>query len=88
MTRRSHADKPHDPLPASHPAYRGSGFSMAECFRAETKVSTILRETLKETRVTAQQLFIAMLPALKAAKKIEITERGVRDAVQKVLDSE
>lgn len=87
MTKKSRADKPNDPLP-SNPLYLQSGFPMPECMRAEVKISRMLRETLHETRVTARQLLIAMLPAFKAEKKIEITEAAVRDAVRKVLDAE
>lgn len=88
MPKKWKADKPNDPVPTSNPAYLNSGFPMTECIRAEVRISRMLRETLHETRVTAQQLLIAMLPAFKAEKKIEITEHGVRDAVRKVLSAE
>ena len=88
MAKKSRADKPHDPLPMSNPAYLNSGLPIADCMRAEVKISQILREKLQETRVTAEQLLVAMLPVFKARKKIEITESGVRDAVRKVLETE
>lgn len=88
MAKKWKADKPNDPVPTSDTAYLNSGFPMAECLRAEAKVMNLLRTKLKETRVEAQQVLLAMLPALKAEKKLEITEAGVRAAVKKVLDAE
>lgn len=87
MAKKWKADKPNDPLP-SNPLYANSGFEMKDCMRAEVKVSRILREKLGEARVTAEQVLLAMFPALRGEKKIEITEAAVRDAVRKVLDAE
>jgi hypothetical protein len=87
MAKKWKADKPNDPLP-SNPLYANSGFPMQECMRAEVAVSRLLRERVKESRVTAEQVLLAMLPAMKVEAKIVITEKGVHDAVRKVLDAE
>ena len=88
MAKKSRADKPHDPVPTSNPAYLRSGFKLEDCMRAETKVARILREKLGETRDLAQQVLIAMLPALTGQKKLEITHDAVRIALQKVLSTD
>ena len=75
-------------MPTSNPADLHSGFPMADCIRAEAKISKLLRENIGDTRVSAEQLLIAMLPAFKAEKKIEITENAVRAAIEKVLRSD
>jgi hypothetical protein len=87
MAKRSRADKPNDPLP-SNPLYAQSGFAMADCMRAETKVSRLLRDVIRENRVTAEQVLLAMFPAMRGEKKIDVTEHAVRQAVKKVLDAE
>ncbi len=52
------------------------------------QIGALLRDTLREKRVTPEDVMNAMLPALQGAKKIEITEAAVRAAVRKILDAE
>ncbi len=87
MAKKWKADKPNDPLP-SNPLYLDSGFPMPECMRAEVRVARILREKMAESRVTAEQVLLAMFPAMRGEKNIDITEHAVRAAVRKVLDAE
>ncbi len=69
-------------------AYAHSGFPTEECIRAEARVSKILRENLRETRVKARQVLEALLPGLKRGQPIVIDEHVVRAGVRKVLDAE
>lgn len=87
MAKKSRADKPYDPMP-SNTAYLNSGFSVADCIRAEGKIAKVLREKLNERRVKAQQVLLAMLPMLQSVGKLEILEHDVRTAVQKVLNED
>ena len=65
-----------------------AGFSLQQCSQAMAQIGALLRDTLREKRVTPEDVMNAMLPALQGAKKIEITEAAVRAAVRKILDAE
>lgn len=83
--RPSRADKPYEGMTTVN-AYFTTGFEQSECIRAEVEVRAILRD-IGETRLEAQAVLLAMLPAMEG-KTINVSKKRVRAAVEKIMQSE